>query len=111
MYSVGKLNVGKLNVGKLNVGKINVAIFARLFRDNFADSVRFFPDCTSNAFSADHFTAKHQTMLGLFVVHLSIRRAKQNVLEFSENDFQTLEKIRIVRYFKKIRSNLELQQT
>ena len=29
------------------------------------------------AFSADRFTAKHLTMLGLFGVHLSIRRAEK----------------------------------
>ena len=33
------------------------------------------------AFSADRFTAKHLTMLGLFGVHLSIRRAEKKEAE------------------------------
>ena len=32
---------------------------------------------SGKAFSADRFMAKHLTMLGLFGVHLSIRRAKK----------------------------------
>ena len=31
------------------------------------------------AFSADRFTAKHLTMLGLFGVHLSTRRAEKQI--------------------------------